>query len=317
MKKIFFIILFNFIFCNIGYSDHEDDNYKDADVVIKNIQPKKCLIISSYSMGYEWQDSVIKALEDYLFTHCILINYELNSKLQYKKVIEKSKSAFEFYKEVQPDVIITSDNNAYTFFAKKYKEKIDVPIFSIGLNWNKPKEEGNYVLEVPPINKITEDIKKIEGFDGVTLIAGDTNTTLANIEGYKKYFHSKGIVFEYCVTPTFDIWKNSVSIGVRGVPNRKVIILQNNADIVGWDGLEARETVKKIIDKNHLIGVNDWMLPYVKVVYLKLPEEQSKLVSDMVIEYFNTGKTEFETVENTKYDIYLNKSLYTEGNTDE
>lgn len=119
MKKLLLII---FIFINFLYA-----------------QSKEVLFLNSYHKGYKWSDDIInevekkfKDLEDVELTVLYMDTKRVGS-LSY---IDK---LYALYKEQLAnrkfDLIIASDNNAFDFAVKYYKELFkDTPLLFCGIN---------------------------------------------------------------------------------------------------------------------------------------------------------------------------------------
>ena len=263
-----------------------------------------CYLVSSYSIGYEWQDEMINALKQNLGSTCTIIEYELDSKNNFRDIDNRSRHAFELYSTLKPNVVITSDDNAYNYFAEQYRKSIDVPIFAMGINWVAPERDDTFVVEMPPLVPMMEELKAAYNVQSIKFIAGNTSTTLRNIEHYRKAFTRLGVEFHFCATDTMDSWEDSI----KKSQNYDVLLLQNNAGIKGWDTFRAKQFIKNNI-KTITVSVNTWMLPYSMKVFSKLPSEQAYLLSTRVKSYLETGIIPKDIAYNTEYETFVNDGL--------
>ncbi len=131
----------------ISYSETETKHY--------NI-----LYINSYHSGFSWSDNIENGFISEMLN--LEINYELyierleskriklnNSKSEYKNLIKKK------YHNIQFDVVVTSDDNAFNFAAENREELFpNVPIVFSGVN----DKNNTYLLNDTNIAGVIEDV---------------------------------------------------------------------------------------------------------------------------------------------------------------
>jgi len=125
---------------------------------------KKCvLIIHSYHDGFSWTDGVASGIRKILrqYNNIEIYSEFLDSK---RKPFEKVADPFQDflqkkYADRQPDIIIVSDNNAFTFL-KKFHQNLfpNVPIVFCGINnYHENMLDGFQV----PVTGVVEDVDPI------------------------------------------------------------------------------------------------------------------------------------------------------------
>ena len=102
---------------------------------------KEVLYINSYSKGLEWSDPITQAVEDGMRTS----GYDVNLHVEYMDEKRYQDPAYESmlvdlyrykYANHHFDVIIVSDDNAFTFI-KKHRQELfrDTPVIFCGVNY--------------------------------------------------------------------------------------------------------------------------------------------------------------------------------------
>ena len=100
---------------------------------------KKVLVVASYHKGYKWVDDIMSTLEHELSGAEITFFY-MDTKRNIDQAEAKAKEAYALYKKIQPDAVITIDDNAQTYFVVPYlKDKVATPVFFCGVNDNASK----------------------------------------------------------------------------------------------------------------------------------------------------------------------------------
>ncbi len=108
------------------------------------------LIINSYNDQYEWTVNTVKGINDALKSSDIHSNIRIEyldtKSIINNKYFHKLYELFQYkYKDVDFDVIISTDDNALRFLLK-YRDTLfpDVPIFFCGVNSLVPYENENF-----------------------------------------------------------------------------------------------------------------------------------------------------------------------------
>lgn len=98
------------------------------------VNGKKVLIVASYNKGYKWVDEIVATLE-YELVGADLTVFYMDTKKNFDGAADKARAAFALYKVLQPDAVITIDDDAQTFFVVPYlKDKVSTPVIFCGVN---------------------------------------------------------------------------------------------------------------------------------------------------------------------------------------
>lgn len=166
---------------------------------------KRVLIINSYHHGYKWSDDIIKAIQNHFTSHNeveLYIEY-MDSKRQVNPHYWPSfhESIKNKYKDISFDVVISADNNAFTFVIR-YRDDFlkGVPLVFCGYNNFRPEyivgmtnltgvnEQVDVKGTVDTILKIHPNIRKLIFYlDTITASATENNKVVrATIPEYEK-----------------------------------------------------------------------------------------------------------------------------------
>lgn len=108
---------------------------------------KKIMYINSYHKGYSWSDGIEEGIQDTIQNTGIkLSTFKLDSKRNPDifSIKKKAKEAHLLISKLQPDVIITSDDNAFKYVIEPYYKTLSIPIVFCGINWDKSISKMSY-----------------------------------------------------------------------------------------------------------------------------------------------------------------------------
>ena len=98
---------------------------------------KTCVYISSYHQGFEWSDRVEQGLRSNLEGQCKIVQFDMDTKRNEapEEVLSAAQAAFQLIQHIQPDVIVTSDDNAARYLIVPYLLDSGIPVVFAGINW--------------------------------------------------------------------------------------------------------------------------------------------------------------------------------------
>lgn len=163
--------------------------------------PKKVLIVHSYHNDYSWTKSVDDGIMQILNSENVLVekvfmDTKRNTSIVYKE--KAGKDALAKLKRFNPDVVITSDDNAQAYFGKEVAKMGKVPVVFCGVNkktsdYDYDGREVTGVLERPHIYKslslLSEVAPQVKTF---TLLTDKSPTS----EGFIDYWKSLSLKIE-------------------------------------------------------------------------------------------------------------------------
>lgn len=96
--------------------------------------PYKILIVMSYEEDNFWVEEMREGIKQILGDNELTF-FHMDTKRNIDGGEEKSKEAYDLYLKLQPDGVITADDNAQSMFVLPYlKDKVDTPIVFCGVN---------------------------------------------------------------------------------------------------------------------------------------------------------------------------------------
>jgi len=274
---------------------------------------KKCFYLSSYHKGYAWSDGVEKGLRSTLDGHCELRQFDMDTKRN-KSEEHKQQIALKARTEIetwQPDVVITSDDNAAKYVIKPYFKDHRIPFVFSGINWTVdaygfPYSNVTGIVEVAPVGAIFDRVNKIQGIPGSAFYLGaDTLTEAKNLARFAKAAERKGVVLQHRLVTSMSDW----SAAYRDAQQHDFLIMGSNSGINDWDDIVAKDTVmtetRRISLTNHA-----WMMPFTVLGLTKVPEEHGEWAGTAARHILEgASPSDIAIASNRKWDIWLNEAI--------
>lgn len=278
-----------------------------------NVLADKCLYISSYHQGYAWSDGVERGLRSVLQGKCEIKQFDMDTKRnkgeEYKKrVALEAKGLIESW---QPDVVITSDDNAAKYLIKPYYRGHGLPFVFSGINWTVDAYEFPYsnvtgIVEVAPVKAMFDRVTDLQGIPERGFYLGaDTLTERKNLDRFRKVASRQGVELDYHLASTLQDW----IAGYRRAQDYDFVIVGSNSGINDWQDDVARNAV---LASSHKISLTNhaWMMPYTLLGLTKVPEEQGEWAAQAALHILDgTKPSDIAIVSNRKWDIWLNESV--------
>jgi len=98
-------------------------------------KPFKVLVVMSYEEDNPWCQEIKQGIDSVLGKSSEISYFYMDTKVNLVGGKAKSKQAFDLYRKLQPDGVITVDDNAQSMFVLPYlKEKVKTPVMFCGVN---------------------------------------------------------------------------------------------------------------------------------------------------------------------------------------
>lgn len=272
-----------------------------------------CVYVSSYHKGYAWSDGIERGLRAELKGHCDLIQFDMDTKRNkdepYK--IKKAREIAKEIKDIRPDVLITSDDNAARYLVSRYFSSGELPVVFCGINWT-VKEYGfpaGYVtgmVEVTAIRPLLDWARKLTkpGARGVYI----GTDALSEIKDYKflaKVASEMGLTIDRVIVNDQQAWMSAFEQSNEA----DFIILGASSGINGWDEKILLPFVKEHADKLILTSYSE-MMPFAMIGFVKIPEEQGEWAAKTAIAIQNGVPIQrIPVIGNRKWEVFENTSL--------
>jgi len=272
---------------------------------------KKCLYVSSYHQGYAWSDGVEEGLRKVLTNeHCELRQIDMDTKRNKDKVfIEKTvESIRQQITDWQPDVVITSDDNAAKYLIKPYYKDADIPFVFNGVNWTAreygfPYSNVTGIVEVAPLDIMLANAVRYSNGAKALYLGANTLTEKKNFKRMQQAAVKQQIKLEGQLVDTAENWKQAY----LNAQSYDFIVMGSYSGIKDWDKASLS---KFAIENARVLSVtsHEWMMPFSSLGYTKIPQEHGEWAGLAAIEILNgVSPAEIPIVANRKWDIWLNQ----------
>lgn len=273
----------------------------------------KCLYVSSYHKGYEWNDGILAGFKKTLNKRCeikiIYLDTKRNPKEEWARW--RSKEAIKIIDQYKPDIIIAVDDNASRYLVMPYLKNADIPVVFCGINWSMkeygyPYKNTTGMVEVAPIKPLVKQlIQLLPDVKNGIFISSDVLSEHKDYQYYKKIFADEQIKFTSAFVKNFREWVDKY----KHSQQYDFIFLGNNAGINDWYKAEALRVVHKYTKKIS-VTTYKWMLPYSAMAYSKVPEEQGDWAARVVISILDGVEPEqIPVINNRLWDMWLNPHI--------
>ncbi len=337
MKRVFesnyfwclIISLLFFFICLAGCEKVQEKKPAEVQEKIQSIEQssaavkKRVLYINSYHRGYEWSDAIeiailqvfnvpaadIAAQKEGVGDVRLRVVY-MDSKRQSTAAYlqEKGLEIKGIVENWQPDVVITSDDNAARYVIAPYFRNSTIPFVFCGINWDAseyglPAANVTGMLEVQLIDEILVYLKTLAKGAKVGYLKGDDTSARKEAAFYEDRF---ALSLDSRFVKNFAEWKKEYLALQQEVD---MLLLGNVSSISDWNAKEGKE----LVYANTLIPSGNWdawMAPYALMTFATKPEEQGKWAAETAKEIL-AGKTpsSIAVVQNVVAHVVLNMQL--------
>ena len=277
-----------------------------------------CLYVSSYHKGYAWSDGVENGLRQTIDGHCELVQFDMDTKRNKttEQKIQAGEDAYELIKKLEPDVVITSDDNAAKFLIVPFLKDTHIPVVFSGINWTVeeyefPASNVTGIVEIAPIKPmLTQALKVSDNKTRAAYLGASTLSEIKNFNRINKVAKQMGISMDSILAEDFSTWKEGLTLA----QDYDFLIMGSHSGINNWDDLKAQNYASqesKIISlTNH-----DWMMQYSMIGYTKIPEEHGQWAATSAVAILSGTRTsDIPLVTNRKFDTWVNNSLLNSAN---
>ena len=285
-----------------------------GDELRNNKLVKRCLYVSSYHPGYEWQDGVEQGMAATLDGQCQLQRFYMDTKRNKNSEFARIKAleAKGLIDRWQPDVVITSDDNAARYLVMPYFKDSKVPFVFCGINWNADKygfpfSNATGMVEVGPNIPLLKHVKAIlkkpvRGF----FLGGDVRSTVSNFERLKADAADNDILLDSRLVVSMDAWEAAFK---EAQSQADFLVTANHAGIVDWD---LQRAVRIIHQSSRIlsVGYHEYMKQLNMLSLTKLAEEQGDWAAQVALEILaGASPADFPVVVNHRWNLYINPEL--------
>ena len=272
-----------------------------------------CVYISSYHRGFEWSDRVEAGLRAHLSGHCRIVQFDMDTK-RFKEpedILAAASAALELIRKEQPDVVITSDDNAARYLIVPHLLDTELPVVFSGINWTVeeygfPAKNVTGIVEVAPLAPLISAASEVvPDARRVVYVSDKTLTESKNFERYSRAADEAGIKIDQLRASTFKQWLEAF---VKS-QSYDFVIIGGVAGINDWDD----ETAVKHVEENTrvlTVTTHEWLMPYASLGYTLIPEEHGEWAGRTAAAILSgTSPGSIPIVTNRKWDTWINDTL--------
>lgn len=272
-----------------------------------------CLYVSSYHRGYSWSDDVERGLRETLGDRCELVQFDMDTKRRRarEEMAAAASSALDLIRELKPDIVITSDDNAARHLVVPHLRDGDTPVVFCGINWTVeeyglPTSSVTGIVEIAPVAPmIREALTIVPDARSAVYIGGDTLTERKNHARVTEMSKTFGVTLDSLLVEDFDEWKRAYDAAQA----YDFVIMGNYFGIAGWDEAQAIAHVLANTRRPSLTN-HDWMMPVTTIGYTKIPEEHGERAASMALAILDgTEVRDIPLIVNRRWDTWLNARL--------
>ncbi|MGQ7843373.1 ABC transporter substrate-binding protein [Granulosicoccus sp. 3-233] len=286
-----------------------------------------CLYVSSYHQGHAWSDGIERGLRQTIAEHCEVASFYMDSSRRpsVRDMQSAGLAAFERARDLQPDIIITSDDNAAEYLIVPYLLGGKTPVVFSGINWSVqeyglPSSNVTGMVEVAPlrhmlINTLTAvqsspdhrilTLRKQPGAARILYLGSDSPADLKMLARIDLIANLLGTGVDSILVDDFDAWLS----GFRLAQNHDLLIIGNNANVRDFDHDVARRHAL-LHTRTLSVTYNDWMMDYAVLGYTRLAEEQGEWAALAAIAILDgLPPSDIPVVTNRKFETWLNVDL--------
>jgi len=299
-----FLVLLSLCFVINAARTHASDSSTD----------KKCLYVSSYHEGEEWSDGIEASIRASLDGHCTFRKFDMNTKrvTSLEAIFKVTNQIIKTIEEWQPDVVITSDDNAAKLLIVPHYRGDKIPFVFSGVNWTVdeygfPYKNVTGIVEVAPIRTMLREAATISNVGRKAVFLGpDVLSEKKNFERIKLVAEEFQIQIEPLYYSSFSQWIKAI----KKINEYDFAIMGSNAGIDDWDTEVARQTALEFISKPTFTTAK-WMMPYTTFGFTNLPAEQGEWAADAAIRILNgTSPQEIPLASNKKWEFWVNEEIF-------
>lgn len=272
-----------------------------------------CLYVSSYHVGNDWSDGIERGLRTAIGDACTIERFDMDTKRRRTKaeIEAAAAAAHALFERLEPDIVITSDDNAAKHLVVPYLVDGPVPVVFSGVNWTVeeygfPASNVTGIVEVAPIRPLLRE--------ALTLAPGGTRAvyvgalTLSQLKNYARLLAAAeafGVTLDSVFVESLGEWKNAFDFA----QGYDFVIVGDHQGIDDWDGKAARAHALAATRRPSLTN-HGGMMPYSIIGYTKLPEEHGERAGATALAILGgTAVRDIPLVTNREWDVWLNVAL--------
>jgi len=303
MNTIIRRMIYLFIFL---YSLHNCVFANDSQLSVK-----KVLYIDSYHEGYQWSDGITDGIRSVISTYpvqFVIHRMDTKNNTSDEFMHDAAIKAKQIIEQLQPDVVIASDDNASKHVIVPFFKNSSIPFVFCGINWDEtiygyPFKNVTGMVEVGLLEPLLNLLKQYAKGPRIGYLSADVLTARKEATYYKKMFNLK--LIEIYVKDLAS-WQSSF----MSIQNQvDMLIMGNPAGIKDFNETSAKAFVLKHV-KIPIGAIYDFIMSYALFGYTKIAEEQGEWAAQTAIEILKGRSPQtIPITQNKKGKLYINMAI--------
>lgn len=274
----------------------------------------RCLYVSSYHAGYQWNDDIERGMQPILEGQCELRKFYMDGKRRLDADFARRKAleAMALIKEWRPDVIIAADDNAAKYLVMPHLRNAKVPVVFCGINWTGapyglPYRNTTGMIEVGPIEALVREVRQVvKRARQSVFLSADEITQYKEYEMSRQAFRRAGVEMRHVAVRTMAQWEAAF---LEAQDSVDFLVLGNNAGINDWDRERGQRFAEKH-SRRFVVAYLEWMAPYSMLAMAKIGAEQGEWSAKAALMILQgTPPNGIPVVANRRWNMYVNPRL--------
>ncbi len=272
-----------------------------------------CVYVNSYAPGYSWSDGIERGLRDSLAGHCTIVQENMDTRTYVSEHYKRAAGlkAFELIDEVDPAIVITSDDNAAKYLVVPYLMDTSLPVVFSGINWTVeeygfPVSNITGIVEVAPLMPLLEAGRAMtEGAENVAFLAANNEGNHKGLARLKERASALGLTVTGELSSNFAEWRTSL----RRAQDYDFVVVGSLVGVSGWDMDQARRLAAKHTRRPTLTNF-EWSMPVAHLGFTNINEEHGEWAGAAAIAILDgTSPADIPLATNRKWDVWINPVL--------
>lgn len=271
----------------------------------------KVVYVNSYHPGYSPSDEITSGIKESFSSekYDLKIFYLDSKRLSGDSLKQRTDSVSEIISDLDPDLLIISDDYAVKYLAGPFLKDPGTPIVFCGVNWSAdqyelPHDRVTGMLEVLPLKESILFVKNhYPEASRIAILSENSLSEQNNKVLLDTLFRNAGFEPSYLMVNDFEQWKSAF---ISANTTVDVIYLPTNGSVKNWNDEEARKFVAENIRKP-VFTCDDFMMNYCVFGFTKVPREQGTWAAGTAIQILD-GKSpsEIPVSRNSQKTIWFN-----------
>ncbi len=278
-------------------------------------EKKVVTYINSFHRGHPSSDDIMDGiLENFPADSFEIATYFMDTKRNPSKEFIENRAAalFDSIMEIDPDILLVSDDNAIKYLVKPHLQDLTMPIVFCGVNWTDieydlPPDKVTGMLEILPVADMLLTIRPYyPSMDKLLFLSENTTTSRKEKQLLDTLFNRVGVSPTHELVDDFEQWK---VIFKEANQTYDIIYLPTHGAIKGWDHDEAVRFISQNIQVP-VITTEDFMMPYAVFGITKVAREQGIWVAVTAKKILNgSHPIDFPVTRNKQSTSWINAGL--------